>query len=70
MVKTRVRHENVSELLARRGISQNALAIKVNISSGYCSQLLRGTRCPSPSVRAQMMSVLGLGFDDLFEIVR
>ena len=41
--------------------------IRAGISSGYLSQLMSGTRCPSAEVRRKLMEVLGVaGFDDLF----
>ena len=55
-------------LLDERGISQNELARLVGISSGYLSQLMRGTAHPSPQVRESLQRELGLDFDDLFTI--
>jgi transcriptional regulator with XRE-family HTH domain len=54
-------------LLLRRNLSQNGLALRLCISSGYCSQLLSGARCPSPSVRKRIQKVLAEDFDSLFE---
>ena len=54
--------------LEERHISQNELARRVGISSGYLSQLMSGARCPSPEVRRRLLRVLGLDFDDLFTI--
>ena len=53
--------------VARQNVSQNELAVKLGISSGYMSQLVCGTRCPSPRLRRRMLDFLGpLTFDDLF----
>ena len=53
--------------VARQNISQNELAAKLGISSGYMSQLVCGTRCPSAKLRRKMLEFLKpLRFDDLF----
>jgi transcriptional regulator with XRE-family HTH domain len=53
--------------LARRNISQNWFADRVGASSGYMSQLINGTRNPSPSMRDKILQVLKeYQFDDLF----
>jgi transcriptional regulator with XRE-family HTH domain len=45
------------------------LALRVGISSGYISQLMCGTRSPSPEVREKFQGVLNpLAFDDIFII--
>lgn len=69
MMRAKVKTLQVKEILLRRGISQNGLAMRLKITSGYCSQLLNGTRCPSPTLRHQLLKVLGEDFDTLFEIV-
>ena len=57
----------VWELLNRLNMSQNELARMACISSGYLSQLMSGTRCPSAEVRRRLMDVLRVAdFDDLF----
>lgn len=67
MIKTKIKVERVKEILLRRNITQNNLASRLGISSGYCSQLLSGRRCPSPSLRARLMHELKTDFDALFE---
>jgi transcriptional regulator with XRE-family HTH domain len=53
--------------MARRNLSQNDLAKQLGVSSGYMSQLLCGSRRPSPRLRRRMLESLSpLGFDDLF----
>ena len=57
----------VWELLNRRNATQNELARLVGTSSGYLSQLMSGTRCPSADCRRRLMDALGVtDFDDLF----
>ena len=48
-------------------MSQNELARTLDITSGYLSQLMTGTRCPSAEMRKHLQEVLGISnFDDLF----
>ena len=55
--------------IARRNMSQNMLAIRVGSSSGYISQIMCGTRTPSPKMREKLLNVLApLTFDDIFLI--
>ena len=59
------------ELLNRRNMTQNELARLLGTSSGYLSQLMSGTRCPSADFRRRLMEVLGVTeFDDLFILER
>lgn len=61
--------DRVWELLNRLNMTQSELACQVGISSGYLSQLMSGTRCPSPELRRRLMEVLGVPrFDDLFTL--
>ena len=55
MVKARMKTEHVRELLLRRNLSQNNFARRIAVTGGYCSQLLRGERCPSPKVRQDIL---------------
>ena len=50
-------------------LSQNELARRCEISSGYMSQLLTGARFAGPAVRTRIATNLKLEFDDLFEEV-
>lgn len=57
--------------LARRNISQNCFALKLEVSSGYMSQLFSGIRNPSPKLRKKILDVLKLdenNFDEVFSI--
>lgn len=68
-MKVYIRRKEVKKILIRRNKSQNWLAYKLEISSGYMSQLMDGTRNPSPKLRERIMKNLSeQKFDDLFEI--
>lgn len=68
-MKARVNAQRVRDILLRRSISQNCLATRLKISSGYCSQILSGARTPSPRLRVRLMRELKEDFDALFEPV-
>ena len=69
MVKVFVKKKTVEELLARKNQSQNWLALRLGISSGYISQLISGERCPSPKIRQKIQDLFKIEkFDDLFYI--
>ena len=70
MIKVRVNQDAVQIAMAKRNMSQNMLAIRAGISSGYISQLMCGTRYPSPRVRQKILDVLGLDFDEVLIIER
>lgn len=70
-MRARLKREIVEVYLLRRNLSQNWLARRLDISSGYISQLLTGRRSPSPRLRARIMEYFkDHDFDDLFEIQR
>ncbi len=65
-VRFRVRPE-VRRKVAMMNVSQNELARRCSVSSGYMSQLLTGERCAGPQIRARLLSaLLTLQFDELF----
>ncbi|MXX93348.1 MAG: helix-turn-helix transcriptional regulator [Chloroflexi bacterium] len=65
--RSRLDPYKVWPILNRQNISQNELAKKSGISSGYLSQLISGTRRPSPQTRRRLMGALGvMRFEDLF----
>jgi len=69
MVKVYLKKEVVENLLARKHLSQNWLALKLDISSGYMSQLLNGERCPSPKIRKKIENIFQeKKFDNLFYV--
>jgi len=68
-IRVRLNQVAVLRAIARRNMSQNMLAIRAGTSSGYVSQIICGTRNPSPRMREKLLSVLApLTFDDLFII--
>ncbi|MDD4985128.1 MAG: helix-turn-helix transcriptional regulator [Dehalococcoidales bacterium] len=68
-ITVRVNKLALLRAIARRNMSQNMLAIKVGSSSGYISQIMCGTRTPSPRMREKLLNVLApLTFDDIFII--
>ena len=68
-IKVTLNQSAVLQAIARRNMSQNMLAIRAGISSGYISQIMCGTRNPSPRVRQKLQDVLApLTFDDIFII--
>ncbi len=69
--RARLRTEAVWELLNRLNMSQNELARRAGIRSGYMSQLMSGERFASPGVRQRLMDALGVtDFDVLFVLER
>ncbi len=59
----------VEKEIARRNLSKNMLAIKAGISSSYISQIISGTRYPSPRIREKLQQALHpLTFEDIFTI--
>ena len=68
-IKVKLNQTAVMRAIARRNMSQNMLAIRAGISSGYISQIMCGTRNPSPAVRQKLQEILQpLTFDDIFII--
>lgn len=69
IITVRLNKAAVLRAIARRNMSQNMLAIRVGSSSGYISQIMCGTRNPSPRMREKLQGVLApLNFDDIFII--
>jgi len=69
MIKVLIKQREFEKLLARKNKSQNWLAMRLGISSGYMSQLMQGSRCPSPELRARILKVFGgQSFDDIFRL--
>ena len=67
MLKVKIKRETIEIVLAKKNISQNKLALELGISNGYMSQLLNGTRFPSPKLRDKILkSLKGHSFEDLF----
>lgn len=54
--------------LQEKNMSQNWLAQRLGVTSGYMSQLMRRQRCPSPALRRKIEEMfLDSRFEDLFE---
>jgi len=69
MVKVSLNRHALEIAIARRNMSQNMLATRTGISSGYMSQLMRGERHASPRIRQKILDALSpLTFDDIFII--
>jgi transcriptional regulator with XRE-family HTH domain len=69
MLKARVKEMVLWDFMAKNNLSQKELARKLDVSAGYISQILCGTRHPSPQLRRRMLELLHpLTFDDLFSI--
>jgi transcriptional regulator with XRE-family HTH domain len=69
IITVRLNQPAVLRAIARRNMSQNMLAIRVGSSSGYISQIMCGTRNPSPRMREKLQGALApLTFDDIFII--
>ena len=65
--RVRLKQRCVWDRLDQLNMSQNELARTIGITSGYLSQLMSGTRCPSAEMRQRLQDVLGFdSFDDLF----
>jgi transcriptional regulator with XRE-family HTH domain len=59
----------VWEYLARQNMSQNELARRLGVTSGYLSQLINRRRSPSAALRRRLQELVnGAHFDDLFLI--
>lgn len=70
MVKVALKTKDLQTILAKKNKSQNWLAYRMEVSSGYMSQLMSGERRPSPRMREKFLSALPeCKFDDLFEIL-
>ena len=66
-----LKSKQVKEILARKHMSQNGFAIRLDVSSGYMSQLMSGVRNPSPALREKISAVLKVNeseFDQIFEL--
>jgi putative ABC transport system permease protein len=68
-MRIRLKHERLAELLAASRLSQNHWALRLGLSRGHLSDLLKG-RHPyvSDKTRQKLLNGLGVPFDDLFEV--
>ena len=68
-MRVRLRLDALQHLLARSAISQNHWAIRLGLSKGHLSNLLAGKHLyPSGRTRERMLEVLGVSFEELFEV--
>lgn len=68
-MKVSLKNKEIKKILIRNNKSQNWLAHRLEVSTGYMSQLMDGSRNPSPKLRERIMDNLSqYTFDDLFEI--
>jgi len=68
-IKVYLRNKEIKKILIRKNKSQNWFAHRLEVSSGYMSQLMDGSRNPSPKLRERIMNNLPeYKFDKLFEI--
>jgi len=68
-MRTYLKNKTLQKILIRKNKSQNWFAHRIEVSTGYMSQLMDGSRRPSPKVREKIMNNLpDYSFDDLFAI--
>lgn len=68
-MKVELKSRFIKLKLVRENLSQNQFASKAEVTSGYMSQLMDGSRHPSPKLRQRLMDVFPeCEFDDLFLI--
>lgn len=69
-MKVYLKSRELKKILIKKNKSQNWFAYRLEISSGYMSQLMDGSRSPSPRLREKIMNYLpDHQFDDLFLIL-
>ena len=67
--RVKLKSSVIRNLLIRRHKSQNWLAMRAGVTSGYMSQLMTGTRFPSPVVTQKLQKAMRVDeFDEIFEI--
>lgn len=69
-MKATLKGEKIREILIRKCKSQNWLAQRLEVTSGYMAQMLNGDRNPSPEMRQKLLDYFKdeYSFDDLFLI--
>jgi len=68
-MKVYLRNRKIRKRLIRENKSQNWFAYELKVSSGYMSQLMDGSRNPSPKLRERITDIFpDCEFDDLFII--
>ena len=68
-MRVRLNQQRLLAFLAQSPLSQNHWALKLGLSRGHWSDIVNGKHpYPSPKTRERMLEVLGLPFEELFEI--
>ena len=68
---TPLRSDRIREILAKKHMSQNCFASRVDVSSSYMSMLMTGVRNPSPVLRRRILKALKIDIsrsDEIFEM--
>lgn len=68
-MKVKLKSDVISQIIAKKNISQNGVAKYIGTSNGYFSQMMTGKRNPSPKMREKILKYLNdYKFDDLFKL--
>jgi putative ABC transport system permease protein len=68
-MRVRLNHQRLLAFVAQSRLSQNHWALKIGLSRGHWSDIVNGKHpYPSPKTRDRMVEVLGLKFEDLFDV--
>jgi transcriptional regulator with XRE-family HTH domain len=68
-MRIRLNQQRLLAVLAKSRLSQNHWALKLGLSHGHWSEIVNGKHpYPSPKTRDRMLEVLGVPFEELFEI--
>lgn len=69
-LKVKLKSKQIQIYFIRQNLSQNGVARKMGICSGYISQLMNGKRFASARVRIKLQKIFAdKTWDDLFEII-
>ena len=68
-MKVKLKDDEIQYQLARKNMTQDLLAQRLGITTGYMSQIMCGVRNPSPRLREKIMQQFPeCDFDELFDI--
>ncbi len=68
-MRVRLHQQKLLAFLAQSPLSQNHWALRLGLSKGHWSEIVNGKHpYPSPKTRERMLEVLGIPFEELFEI--
>lgn len=68
-MRIEVRATRLRDVRRSRGLTQRSLAEQLGVTQNYIPALEAGSRNASAKLRAALMTLLGCGFDDLFDVV-